>query len=315
MRPPRCARSALHRDLAERLVLLPRGLAALVELQQREDGHADGDAVGVLDRLVERERCRAAAGCAGPAGARRPSPAASPCARGRSASASAAGRRARRRARPGRRRRRARRGLRELRAARERNRNDWPCAWRSARCEPAARKRAYSASARSAPRPPRRAPARRAPRPPRPGSISRDLSSSSAAISTRNSVADSRSSSLGGLQVVQVGDDDLRQVHLEQVQLLAQDQREQQVEGTGEDVEVQLELGESHAGRLGGGADGPDAHRLAHVGDDRPRRSRGPSPRRPPGRPRCTPRRPRDLQVLLARRAPARRRPPRRRRS
>ena len=51
------------------------------------------------------------------------------------------------------------------------------------------------------------------------------------------------------LEVVEVGDDDLRQVDLEQVQLLAQDQREQQVERTGEDVEVQLELGESRTAR------------------------------------------------------------------
>ena len=48
--------------------------------------------------------------------------------------------------------------------------------------------------------------------------------------------------------MVQVGDDDLREVDLEQVQLLAQDQREQQVEGTREDVEVQLELGDAHRG-------------------------------------------------------------------
>ena len=46
--------------------------------------------------------------------------------------------------------------------------------------------------------------------------------------------------------MVQIGDDDLREVDLEQVELLAQDQREQQVEGTSEDVEVQLQLGEAH---------------------------------------------------------------------
>ena len=44
-----------------------------------------------------------------------------------------------------------------------------------------------------------------------------------------------------GLEVVDVGDHDLRQLDLEQVELLAQDQREQQVERTREDVEVQLE--------------------------------------------------------------------------
>ena len=115
------------------------------------------------------------------------------------------------------------------------------------RCEPAARKRAYisirstSSSAASA------GASSSSSSTSSPGSISRDLSSSSAAIRTRNSVADSRSSSLLRLQMVEVADDDLRQIHLEQVELLAQDQREQQVEGTREDVEVQLQLGESHA--------------------------------------------------------------------
>src|SRR5262249_36257436 len=51
---------------------------------------------------------------------------------------------------------------------------------------------------------------------------------------------------VGRLQVIQVGDDDLGEVDLQQVELLAQDERQQQVEGTGEDVEVQLQLGESH---------------------------------------------------------------------
>ena len=76
------------------------------------------------------------------------------------------------------------------------------------------------------------------------------------------------------LQVVEVGDDDLGEVDLEQVQLLAQDQREEQVEGTGEDVEVQLELGDAHARKARRRSDGPDAHRLAHVGDDAGARSR-----------------------------------------
>ena len=65
---------------------------------------------------------------------------------------------------------------------------------------------------------------------------------------------------LAGLQVVQVGDDDVGQLDLEQVHVLAQDQREQQVERPREDVEVQLQS--VHRGghvpdRLGGGADGP----------------------------------------------------------
>ena len=46
---------------------------------------------------------------------------------------------------------------------------------------------------------------------------------------------------LGGLEVVQVGDDDVGQLDLEQVDVLAQDQREQQVERPREHVEVQLQ--------------------------------------------------------------------------
>ena len=61
-----------HRDRAERLVLLPRGLAALVELEQREDGHADRDAVGVLDRVVEAEGAAPQQVAQDAPGARRP---------------------------------------------------------------------------------------------------------------------------------------------------------------------------------------------------------------------------------------------------
>ncbi|HVE68090.1 MAG TPA: hypothetical protein VNB64_05860 [Solirubrobacteraceae bacterium] len=43
--------------------------------------------------------------------------------------------------------------------------------------------------------------------------------------------------------MVEVGEHDVGQVDLEQVHLLAQDQRQQQVEGTREDVQVELELG------------------------------------------------------------------------
>src|ERR1700722_9936016 len=48
------------------------------------------------------------------------------------------------------------------------------------------------------------------------------------------------------LEMVDVGDHDLRQVHLEQVDLLAEDQRQQQVERTGEHVQVELEVDETH---------------------------------------------------------------------
>ena len=61
-----------------------------------------------------------------------------------------------------------------------------------------------------------------------------------------------------GLEEVEIADDDVGQLDLEQVDLLAEDEREQQVERAAEDLEVQLELGDDHArhrngrpGRLG----------------------------------------------------------------
>jgi hypothetical protein len=49
--------------------------------------------------------------------------------------------------------------------------------------------------------------------------------------------------------VVDVGDDDVREVDLQQVHLLAQDQRQQQVERPGEDVQIQLEVIEAHVSK------------------------------------------------------------------
>ena len=46
--------------------------------------------------------------------------------------------------------------------------------------------------------------------------------------------------------MLDVGDDDLAELDLEQADLLAQDDREQQVERTGEDVEVEVQLGDGH---------------------------------------------------------------------
>ena len=54
-----------------------------------------------------------------------------------------------------------------------------------------------------------------------------------------------------GLEVVEVGEHDVGEVDLQQVDLLAQDQREQQVEGAREDVQVELELGGSYEGHAG----------------------------------------------------------------
>ena len=49
-----------------------------------------------------------------------------------------------------------------------------------------------------------------------------------------------------GLEVVEVGEDDVGEVDLQKIELLAQDERQQEVEGAREDVEVQLELGDAH---------------------------------------------------------------------
>ena len=78
--------------------------------------------------------------------------------------------------------------------------------------------------------------------------MSRDFSSSRAAISTRNSVAASRSSSPAPLEMLDIGQHDLGQVDLEQVDLLLEDQRQEQVKGTVEDLEVEVERCEGHRG-------------------------------------------------------------------
>ena len=46
------------------------------------------------------------------------------------------------------------------------------------------------------------------------------------------------------LEEVEVAEDHVGQLDLEQVDLLAQDEREQQVERPGEDLEVELEVGD-----------------------------------------------------------------------
>ena len=81
-----------------------------------------------------------------------------------------------------------------------------------------------------------------------------------------------------GLEVVEVADDDVGQLDLEQVDLLAQDERQQQVERPAEDLEVELELG-----------DGRGRRRLGHAGN----RSAGPR------------RRERSVQAAVSRRAAA----------
>ena len=59
--------------------------------------------------------------------------------------------------------------------------------------------------------------------------------------------------------MVDVGDDDLAELQLEQADLLAQDDREEEVEGTGEDVEVQIQIGNRHRVSLEAPLDDPGA--------------------------------------------------------
>ena len=51
------------------------------------------------------------------------------------------------------------------------------------------------------------------------------------------------------LEEVEVGDDDLGQLELEQVDDVAQDERQQQVERAAEDLQIELELGQQHRGQ------------------------------------------------------------------
>ena len=98
--------------------------------------------------------------------------------------------------------------------------------------------------------------------------------------------------------MVEVGEHDVGERQLEQVDLFAQDERQQQVEGAAEDIEVEVERGEGHRlhrtactrcdapdgeraakdlliARAGGRRAGlrargrADAHPLAHVGERR----------------------------------------------
>ncbi len=71
---------------------------------------------------------------------------------------------------------------------------------------------------------------------------------------TRNSVADSRSSSPGLLEVLDVGDDDLSQLDFGEVHALAKDDRHEEVEGAREDVELEVQVGYRHEGQSSPGA-------------------------------------------------------------
>ena len=61
--------------------------------------------------------------------------------------------------------------------------------------------------------------------------------------------------------MVEVADDDVGQLDLEQVDLLAQDERQQQVERPAEDLEVELELGDGHGRTVAAASDEPSARR------------------------------------------------------
>ena len=56
-----------------------------------------------------------------------------------------------------------------------------------------------------------------------------------------NSVARLEIELAAGLEVVEVGEHDLGELQLQQVDLFAQHQRQQQVEGTAEDVQVEVQ--------------------------------------------------------------------------
>ena len=60
----------------------------------------------------------------------------------------------------------------------------------------------------------------------------------------------------GLLEAGDVGDDDLAELNLQQADLLAQHDCQEQVERPGEDVEVELEIGGAHGSRVGGAAVG-----------------------------------------------------------
>ena len=235
---PSAARGAWPRTVigAERLVLLPVGLAALVQLEQREQRHRDGHAVGAAATASSNENARRARS--------RPRSSASRSAtetRGiamwreverRRLRSSAAERRAEHPR--GRRPRSASRSDARRSARRQRRRAEagTPCSRRAARAQAAA-------GAAEAAR------------------LEHPLQQLLGGLGGLQLVAAPRSSrgqhqprlqlqqrrdqhqELGrrlevelarGLQVVEVGEHDLGQLHLQQVDLLAQDQRQQEVE-------------------------------------------------------------------------------------
>src|SRR3984957_6552338 len=59
------------------------------------------------------------------------------------------------------------------------------------------------------------------------------------------------------LEVIEVGEHDVGQLKVEQVHLLAQDEREQQVERPTEDLQVEVECGKRHASTVSIAPDGP----------------------------------------------------------
>ncbi len=71
-----------------------------------------------------------------------------------------------------------------------------------------------------------------------------------------NSVAVSRSSSPLRLEVIEVGEHHIGQLQLHQIDLFAQDQRQQQVKRTAEQVQVEVERGDAHPLTVPFGADG-----------------------------------------------------------
>ena len=281
-------------DLAERLVLRPRRLALLVQLQQREQRHADGHAVGAADGVLER----------------RP-------ARGRAQQAAqvreAVGdRHARDRQVPDVDPRRHRQ-QRPDRPAQARGPVDALEVLDVGRAQVRGQRRAAEADAVLAvqllDQVQRRAAVALGLEHPGEQLLGRDvgLDVEQLLVLAREHQArlqlqqrgdqhqelgrDLQVQLAAGLQDVDVRQHDVGQLHLQQVDLLAEDERQQEVERTGEDLEVELQLGDDRAHTLGTVAAGPDGQgpkgrkerRSALSSPGRACAGRRPSPRaRPP---------------------------------
>ena len=235
-----------HRDRPERLVLLPGRLAALVELEQREERHRHGHAIGAFHRLVERE----AAAAAGQQVAQERHAVGQRDARDRHVAQVERRRRAQQR---------ADRLAEHLRVVGALGRLDRHASQVRRQRRHAVQERlaggvrgggpaAGAAEARVLEHPLEQLLRRLGGR--QPVELVEHLLAGQHQPRLELQQRRDQDQELGGglevelalgLQVVDVGDHDLGQLDLQQVQLVAQDERQQQVERPGEDVQVELE--------------------------------------------------------------------------